>query len=464
MASTSGLPNARVHDDASDGGLPSTINPTAAPLARPRRRDRLARKLKKIPALSYLKWSEILDSTVKFISNPLNIALIFWCVIATLATIVLGLLDVGALNTVITNKKARDDGIEICTQIIDALFVLMCLVFHPEFCRQTFQLFRWNIKDQRDLRKSFCKGGVEKPHDRIHMGFVLFWLHMTCLATYGFAIVYWVYPENKRPAALRIPLLALSWGAPVLAFLHLTLSSLHKTYDLHTGDGEPELTEGQSVVTNQSGRHIERMPTFVKDRNIVASPEWQGGVCSGCCSNKKIACLSCLFPFCIFGLNAERLGFGQRWVQATTFILIFFGPYLIFILSASSVNFSHYAHLGLLCLGAVLAWLGLLYAGYWRTQMRRKYKLPAQRWCLGSKMGTDACIWLFCCWCALCQEVRTAEHYGIDQGTFYFKEARDVEAGEEEEEEMEDEDEDEGEDEGERMGAMAPARPMEMRG
>ncbi|KAM0911418.1 hypothetical protein ACQ4PT_013495 [Festuca glaucescens] len=140
-----------------------------------------------------------------------------------------------------------------------------------------------------------------------------------------------------------------------------------------------------------------------------------GNAAAGCCIS-----LSC--TFCVFGWNAERLGFGNASVHAATFVLLCFAPLWVFGVTALRV---HDAAVGdvvggtgvLLCAG------GLLYGGYWRIQMRRKFGLPGSATCCGSKSATDYARWLLCWPCALAQEVRTASLYHIHGESFFHRNA-----------------------------------------
>ncbi|GJN17305.1 hypothetical protein PR202_gb04362 [Eleusine coracana subsp. coracana] len=69
--------------------------------------------------------------------------------------------------------------------------------------------------------------------------------------------------------------------------------------------------------------------------------------------------------------------------------------------------------------GIVLCFLGLLYGGFWRIQMRKTFGLPRSRWFCGSASLTDYVQWLFCWPCALAQEVRTGNLYDVEDGNFY---------------------------------------------
>lgn len=72
--------------------------------------------------------------------------------------------------------------------------------------------------------------------------------------------------------------------------------------------------------------------------------------------------------------------------------------------------------------GIVLCVFGLLYGGYWRIQIRKRFHLPASTWCCGQPNMTDCTQWFFCSLCSLCQEVRTAEAFNVVDDKFYHKE------------------------------------------
>ena len=71
--------------------------------------------------------------------------------------------------------------------------------------------------------------------------------------------------------------------------------------------------------------------------------------------------------------------------------------------------------------GVVLCVFSLLYGGFWRIQMRKRFNLPANNF-FGGKLAVANCTqWLFCCWCSLSQEVRTADFYDIVEDKFCRK-------------------------------------------
>uniref|UniRef100_A0A0A9BNP3 Uncharacterized protein n=1 Tax=Arundo donax TaxID=35708 RepID=A0A0A9BNP3_ARUDO len=106
----------------------------------------------------------------------------------------------------------------------------------------------------------------------------------------------------------------------------------------------------------------------------------------------------------------ERLGFGNMYVHGFTFILLCVAPLLIFSVTALNVHDDDIRDT-VVAAGVILGVCGFLYGGFWRSQMRKRYKLP------GAAVG-DCARWLFCWSCALAQEVRTANFYDMEDYRF----------------------------------------------
>ncbi|KAL6640581.1 hypothetical protein ACP70R_021704 [Stipagrostis hirtigluma subsp. patula] len=114
-------------------------------------------------------------------------------------------------------------------------------------------------------------------------------------------------------------------------------------------------------------------------------------------------------------------------VNVFTFALLCAAPVLVFAVAALNV---HGATLGYLvgAAGALLSVLGLMYGGFWRAQMRRRFGLPADRSmrvCGGRPAVADYAKWLLCAPCALAQEVRTANLYDVEEANLYVREGVD---------------------------------------
>lgn len=119
-----------------------------------------------IPVLGDYKWADGWTFAVKYVKNPLNMLLIFWCILSLLAAIPIVLVDIGALNDTVRNVSTRESIVEVSTQVLNSLFVLMCLIWHPVFFRQSYQVLRWKASDQKQMRDEYNEGGFEKPHER----------------------------------------------------------------------------------------------------------------------------------------------------------------------------------------------------------------------------------------------------------------------------------------------------------
>jgi Cys-rich protein (TIGR01571 family) len=133
-----------------------------------------------------------------------------------------------------------------------------------------------------------------------------------------------------------------------------------------------------------------------------------------------VCALSATCTFCVFGWNMERLGFGNMYVHAFTFILLCVAPFLIFSVTALNIHDDEIRDT-VVAVGVLLGFCGFLYGGFWRSQMRKRYKLPGGRsawWWCGSAAVGDCAKWLFCWTCALAQEVRTANFYDMEDDRF----------------------------------------------
>lgn len=128
----------------------------------------------------------------------------------------------------------------------------------------------------------------------------------------------------------------------------------------------------------------------------------------------------------------ERLGFGNMYVHTAMFLLLCVAPFWVFNITALHIHDYDLSD-AVGAAGIALCFLGLLYGGFWRVQMRKRFALPGSRWCCVSASLTDYARWLFCWPCALAQEVRTGNLYDVEDGGggFYEKamDGGDVEGG-----------------------------------
>eukprot|EP00249_Psilotum_nudum_P021708 c28214_g1_i1 orf=295-2055(+) len=376
-----------------------------------------------LPVFGEVRWEVVKIFAKAWLKNPKNLALMLWGVAVGVSGAILFLVMVGLLDHQLPKKSQRDAWFEVNNQILNALFVLMCLYLHPQRCMHLYMLCRWQPEDIKMLRNVYCKDGTYKPHEWVHILVVVLLLHVNCFAQYALCGLNWGYKRSRRPAVGVGICLAVAIGAPAIAGIYTILSPLGKDYGLV--ENEEALQEAETAAKRKleakkslKFRRLFRKPSFFsKDGKLVTQPEWRGGLFD-CFSDPTVAGLSTICSFCVFGWNMERLGFGNRYVHIVTFILICTAPYWIFNLAAVNIDASDVRH-GISIFGIILCVFGLLYGGFWRIQMRNTFGLPAQKWCFGKPNLTDCTQWLFCSLCSLCQEVRTSEYYKIRESKFY---------------------------------------------
>ncbi|VAH14431.1 unnamed protein product [Triticum turgidum subsp. durum] len=390
---------------------------------RPRRRRRRFR----VPFVRKIRWGKLWTHVVSWCRRPANFAMIIWLAFVAAGLLLLFLLMTGLLDDAIPGDDWRKKWSEVINQILNALFTIMCLYQHPRIFHHLVLLLRWRPDGDREaIRKVYCKEGAPvPPRDRAHMLVVVALLHITCLAQYFCCALFWSYSRTDRPNwALNIGY-GFGTGLPVIAALYLAYSPLGRK-QARDPDAEPsssgEEANGHGGAPENGGRDVE---IRIYNRSVVVSrPEWSGGLCD-CCDDGTVCALSATCTFCVFGWNMERLGFGNMYVHAFTFILLCVAPLLIFSVTALNV-YDDDIRDTVVAVGVLLCFCGFLYGGYWRTQMRKRYKLPAGGGGRRAAVG-DCAKWLFCWSCALAQEVRTANFYDFDDDRFVGHGARNEE-------------------------------------
>ncbi|KAK2981788.1 hypothetical protein RJ640_010305 [Escallonia rubra] len=384
-------------------------------------RERLNRVLSR-----KIDWASLGKTSKKWIKNPLNMVLLLWISSVAVSGAILFLVMTGMLNNVLPTKSQRNVWFEVNNQILNALFTLMCLYQHPKRFHHLLLLCRWRSKDISRLRNIYCKNGTYKPHEWTHMMVVIVLLHVNCVAQYALCGLNLGYKRSERPAVGVGLCLSVAIAAPAIASLYSILSPLGRDYDLEVDEEaqERDLNAGTSQASHLGVKSFERRFSFASrdDQNIVENkPEWRGGIFDFW-EDIRLAYLSLFCSFCVFGWNMERLGFGNMYVHIATFILFCTAPFWIFNLAAVNIdNDSVREALGVT--GIALCVFGLLYGGFWRIQMRQRFNLPANKSCGVEPAIADCAQWLFCCWCSLAQEVRTADFYDIMDDKFCKKQA-----------------------------------------
>lgn len=331
----------------------------------------------------------------EWIKDPLNIALLFWTIGVTVSGSVVFLVMTGMLNNLLPTKSQREIWFEVNNQILTALFTLMCLYHHPKRIHHMILLCRWKPGDILILREIYCKNGTYKPHERKHMTVLLVLLHMNCFAQYALSGLNLSHKKPQRSVFGVSVCLTVALLTAAAASLYAIFSPLGKEYD--HGDDE------------ESPNRINDGDLFVS--RIVDKPQWRGGLFHFL-DDIRTACLSVFCSFCLFGWNMERLGFGNMYVHAATFVIFCTAPLCLFGLAANIVE-PWYAKVALSLIGILVSVFGLFYGGYWRIQMRKRFDITKNELCWGKPNVVDCAQWLFCCCCSLAQEARTADYYEL---------------------------------------------------
>lgn len=358
-------------------------------------------------------YGSILQISKKWSKNPLNMVLLLWVICVAVSGAILFLVMTGMLNHVIRHKSERDEWFEVNNQILNALFTLMCLYQHPKRFHHLVLLLRWKPEDILRMREIYCKNGTYKPHEWAHMMIVVFLLHLNCFAQYALCGLNLGYKRSQRPPYAIGICISVAIVAPAVAGLYCILSPLGKDYESDELDCEtPVMKKRYSFTPRNDEKMFEEMP------------KWKGNLFD-LCEDIKVAYLSIFCTFCVFGWNMERLGFGNMYVHIATFILLCTAPFWIFNLAAANIENDTMREI-LVITGVLLCLFGLLYGGFWRTQMRKRFNLSHNDdggfFCSRKPEIGDCLQWLFCCWCSLAQEVRTVDYYEIVEDEFIRKE------------------------------------------
>lgn len=387
------------------------------PTASPHRHD--STSLSVVPFIRKINWASLWEISKQWIRNPLNMALFVWIACVGISGAILFLVMTGMLNGALPEKSQRDTWFEVNNQILNALFTLMCLYQHPKRFHHLILLCRWRSEDILKLRKVYCKNGTEKPNEWKHMMVVVVLLHVNCFAQYALCGLNIGYSRPQRPPIGVGLCISVAIGAPAIASVYNILSPLGKEYETEADQ------ESQGQVTSDLKTLDKKYFVMSREehRTPVSAPEWAGGLFDFW-DDVSLAYMSVFCSCCVFGWNMDRLGFGNIYVHIVTFLLFCLAPFFIFNLAA--INIENEAVREILGIsGFVLCILGLLYGGFWRIQLRKRFNLPGNGFCCGRPAVTDCFQWLCCCSCSLAQEVRTADYYDVVGDKLYLKETSD---------------------------------------
>lgn len=375
-------------------------------------RQMLSRRRRFTPVAFVRKidWGSLWDKAKEWIRNPMNMALLVWIVAVGVSGAILFMVMTGMLNRVLPTKSQRDTWFEVNNQILNALFTLMCLYQHPRRFYHLALLCRWRAGDMLQLRQVYCKDGTCKPGERKHITVVVLLLHLNCFAQYALCGLNLGYRRPERPVIGVALTISVAICAPAVAGLYNNLSPLGNDYEAQAEDDDEESSScNDNNNMNNNPQQLQRKRRKSEDDEQQSREEssWAGRLLD-VWDDMSLAYLSVFCSCCLFGWNMSRLGFGNMYVHIATFLLLCLAPFFIFDLAAINIdNEDVRGALGLA--GIFLCVLGLLYGGFWRIQMRRRFRLPASHACCGKPDLTDCLHWLCCYPCALAQEVRTAD-------------------------------------------------------
>ncbi|KAJ6299792.1 hypothetical protein OIU76_020724 [Salix suchowensis] len=161
------------------------------------------------------------------------------------------------------------------------------------------------------------------------------------------------YNRSERPAIGVGICLSVAIAAPAMAGLYTIISPLGKEYDCEF-DEEAQI----QTLTNRAS-HLNCRMSLEKRFSFASRDEQR------------------ILDFCVFGWNMERLGFGNMYVHIATFLLFCTAPFWIFNLAAVNID-NETVRVALGLTGIALCLFGLLYGGFWRIQMRKRFNLPAR--------------------------------------------------------------------------------------
>ncbi|KAH9614322.1 hypothetical protein KSS87_015260 [Heliosperma pusillum] len=380
-------------------------------------RDRLSVLAHKI------SWESLRMAAKDWFKNPMNWALFIWILGVAVSGAILFLVMTGMLNAAIPKKSQRNAWFEVNNQILNALFTLMCLYQHPQRIYHFVLLLRWKPDDITKLRTIYCKNGTYKPHEWAHILVVILLLNLNCFAQYALCGLNLGYKRSERPAIGVAITISVAIAAPAIAGVYSIVSPLGKEYDFPLDEEAQTPMTATIQGSSQLGKNsFERRRSFMvrEDGKIVETrPVWRGGIFDFW-DDISVTYLSIFCSCCVFGWNMERLGFGNKYVHMATFILFCTAPFWIFNLAALNIN-DDTTRQALGFTGLVLCAFGLLYGGYWRIRMRKRFKLPGYTSCCDKPAISDCALWFCCCWCSLAQEVRTANFYDIVDDKLYKK-------------------------------------------
>ncbi|MQL94706.1 hypothetical protein Taro_027369 [Colocasia esculenta] len=249
--------------------------------------------------LRKIDWVHLWRASKEWMKNPKNVAVLLWLVCVACFLSLLFLLLTELLDGAFPTTASRNHWVEICNQVLNALFTLMSLYQHPNLFHHLVLLCRWRPEDIVELRKVYCKNGAYRPHEWAHITVVVFLLNVACLAQYVLCGIYWGYRNRKRPEFAEDFFVILGIAAPVLAGAYTVYSPLGREYQSAGSDGESQRGVLEPRKGTRAGLKLgeQRVP--------VSRPEWSGGLFD-VGDDVPVALLSFFCTCCVFGIQIRR--------------------------------------------------------------------------------------------------------------------------------------------------------------
>lgn len=190
-----------------------------------------------------------LKSTAKSIlTSPIKLILLVCAISVLVVGIIWLLVSVGALNHVLSHEE-RKKWEEITSQILNGLFTFLAALQQFRFIFLSYYLYRWGPTDVAKMEKIFCKDGLPKPDERVHMLVVILLTHFYCFAQYASAVLYWIYPNsNKRPTVAVNIAFFVSLGAGIASFKYKQKSPLGRDYPVDSKQEIPRMDSGGPIL------------------------------------------------------------------------------------------------------------------------------------------------------------------------------------------------------------------------
>ncbi|ONK62654.1 uncharacterized protein A4U43_C07F6450 [Asparagus officinalis] len=239
-------------------------------------RPRGRRRRFRVPFVRKINWKALVQYFKQWIKSPSNVLLLIWVILCAIGIVWVGLFMIGALNEVMPDKDQRDRWEEVINQVVNALFTLMVIYQHPLLFHHLVLVIRWRPDDQVAARQTYSKNGVQRPNERAHIAFVLFLLHLTCVAQYVYCALFWGWSRHNRPDWPQYVCIGVGVISPIWAAWYTYYGPLAKD------TGETRTDEESQSRRNGDIQLADNEVSAYHRRVIVAAPEWASAALLHC--------------------------------------------------------------------------------------------------------------------------------------------------------------------------------------